>query len=45
LTGKRLQRGKLTSPPFEKWFGMLTILSLSKEGGGEGFKNVFSNNY
>jgi len=26
------------SPLFGKWFGMLTILSLSKEGGGEGFK-------
>jgi hypothetical protein len=26
-------------PPsaFSKWFGMLTILSSSKEGGGEGF--------
>jgi hypothetical protein len=27
----------LISPPFGKWFGMLTILSLSKEGGREGF--------
>jgi hypothetical protein len=25
------------APPFDKWFGMLTILSLSKEGGKEGF--------
>ena len=25
------------APPFDKWFGMLTILSLSKEGGEEGF--------
>jgi hypothetical protein len=25
------------APPFGKWFGMLTILSLSKEGGKEGF--------
>jgi hypothetical protein len=25
------------APPFDKWFGMLTILSLSKEGGQEGF--------
>jgi hypothetical protein len=31
------QRGKLISPPFGKGFGMLTILSLSKEGGREGF--------
>ena len=30
-------RGKLTSPPFGKWFSMLTILSLSKEGGRERF--------
>ena len=29
-----------TSAPEGKWFGMLTILSLSKEGGEEGFKEV-----
>jgi hypothetical protein len=29
-------------PPFGKWFGMLTILSLSKEGGEEGFYKTMS---
>jgi hypothetical protein len=24
------------APPFEKWFDMLTILSLSKDGGAGG---------
>ncbi len=36
---KDYQRG-IFSPPFGKWFGALTILSLSKEGGWEGFKEV-----
>jgi hypothetical protein len=32
------------APPFGKWFDMLTILSLSKEGGKEGFIfNVYIN--
>jgi hypothetical protein len=30
----------MVTPPFGKWFGMLTILSLSKEGGWEGFKEA-----
>jgi len=29
-------------PPFGKWFGVLTILSLSKEGGEEGFYKTMS---
>jgi hypothetical protein len=31
------QQWSLLTSPFGKWFGTLTILSLSKEGGGEGF--------
>ena len=34
-TGKGYQRGGI--PPFCKWFGKLTILNSSKEGGEEGF--------
>jgi len=29
------------SPPFGKWFDGLTISSLSREGGREGFKKHF----
>jgi len=32
-------KGEVT-PPFRKWFGTLTILSSSKEGGGKGFKKA-----
>jgi hypothetical protein len=37
------RKGEKDSPPFGKCFDILTILSLSKEGGWEGFDSVVSN--
>jgi len=34
-------KGRRNIPPFDKWFDMLIILSLSKEGDEGGLDNVF----